>query len=143
MKIWTNSLFVFLYSSFAYAQDIGLKTGKQTIFSEHLLNWSLSLIVVLGLFFLALWLMKKTGMLATPDKQVIKVVGGLSLGVREKLVLVQVGHKQLLLGVTPGRISNLLVLDADQQLISEQVKEQASDDFASKLKQLMTGSSNE
>jgi len=143
MKILTNSLLIFFYSSFAYAVDIELKPGKQTIFSEHLLNWSLSLIIVLGLFFLALWLMKKTGVLATPDKQVIKVVGGLSLGVREKLVLVQVGDKQLLLGVTPGRINNLLVLDADQPLISESVEEQTSGDFASKLKQLMTSSSNE
>ncbi len=41
----------------------------------------------------------------------LRLVGGLSLGARERLVVVQVGRTQLVLGVAPGRVQTLHVLD--------------------------------
>ena len=41
----------------------------------------------------------------------IRVVGSTSLGTRERVVLVQVGAEQVLVGVTPGRLQTLHVLD--------------------------------
>lgn len=40
-----------------------------------------------------------------------RVISGISLGSRERMVLVQVGETQLLVGVAPGRVQTLLVLD--------------------------------
>ena len=40
-----------------------------------------------------------------------RVVSGISLGSRERMILVQVGETQLLVGVAPGRVQTLLVLD--------------------------------
>jgi flagellar protein FliO/FliZ len=40
-----------------------------------------------------------------------RVVSGISLGSRERMLLVQVGQTQLLVGVAPGRVQTLLVLD--------------------------------
>ena len=37
----------------------------------------------------------------------MRVVSALSVGMREKVVLVQVGEEQLLLGVAPGRVNVL------------------------------------
>ena len=42
---------------------------------------------------------------------VLKVVASMPLGTRERLMLVSVGDKQILLGVTATQISNLHVFD--------------------------------
>jgi flagellar protein FliO/FliZ len=47
--------------------------------------------------------------LGTPGN--MKVLGGISVGQRERLVLVQVGSKQLLVGVAPGNVSQVMVFD--------------------------------
>ncbi|WP_172600428.1 FliO/MopB family protein [Sulfurivermis fontis] len=39
------------------------------------------------------------------------MLGGVPVGQRERVVLIQVGNKQLLLGVAPGRVQTLHVLD--------------------------------
>jgi flagellar protein FliO/FliZ len=41
----------------------------------------------------------------------IRVVSVASIGARERLMLVEVGGRQLLLGTAPGRVQTLLVLD--------------------------------
>ncbi|NGX16238.1 flagellar biosynthetic protein FliO [Wenzhouxiangella sp. XN24] len=41
----------------------------------------------------------------------IKIVSVASVGARERLMLVEVGGRQLLVGAAPGRIQTLLVLD--------------------------------
>jgi flagellar protein FliO/FliZ len=41
----------------------------------------------------------------------MKVVSSLSLGMKEKLVMIQVGDKQMLIGVTPNNISRIEQFD--------------------------------
>ncbi|MCK5122415.1 MAG: flagellar biosynthetic protein FliO [Methylococcales bacterium] len=114
-----------------------------TVSYGHILNWSLGLLVVLCLFFACVWFMRKMGVLSISPKQSMRVVTGLSLGVREKLVLVQVGDRQLVLGVTPGRIDNLLVLEGDDQLFLDKSGSEEKNEFSLKLKQVMAGTGNE
>ncbi len=66
----------------------------------------------------------------------LRPLATLPLGIKEKLVLVQVGPKrQLLLGLTPGRIETLLVLEEDACIAPGAIKE--SSGFASNLQELM------
>jgi len=119
------------------------KQQVSTVSYTHVLNWSLGLIVVLALFFFCVWLMKKMGALPVNNKDSMKVIGGLSLGMREKLVLVQVGGKQLVLGVTPGKIDKLLVLEGEEKLFQQREANDKEGDFSHKLKQIMSGSNDE
>lgn len=114
-----------------------------TVSYGHVLNWTLGLIFVLCLFFACVWVVRKTGALSVNTKTNMKVVSGLSLGMREKLILVQVGEKQLVLGVTPGRIDNLLVLEGSEQLFKEDGDKGTGDGFSNKLKQVMNRAQNE
>ena len=73
--------------------------------------------LVIGLFIVLLcilalaWLARRFNRLqSTPDGS-LRLLGGLSMGARERVVLVQVGSQQLLLGVAPGRINTLHVLN--------------------------------
>ena len=138
-----GAVFLCSISTVLAAVDVDSKKAGETVTYEHVLNWSLGLAVVLCLFFVCLWFMRKMGALPTSAKQNMKVISGLSLGMREKLILVQVGDKQLLLGVTSNRIDNLLVLEGDEQLFKDNPEGRADSEFSKKLKQLMAGSANE
>jgi len=75
--------------------------------------WQLTLgmIAVLGLIMGLAWLLKRSGRFQVAAGGGLRVLGGLSMGARERVVLLQVGETQLLLGVAPGRVQTLHVLD--------------------------------
>lgn len=77
---------------------------------EAVFQLVLSLGVVVGLILLIAWLLRRFSGI-TPAAKNMRVIGALSLGTREKAVLVQVGKKQLLLGVAPGRVNLLEAFD--------------------------------
>jgi flagellar protein FliO/FliZ len=107
----------------------------------NILNWSLGLIIVLSVFFLCVWGVRKLGGLTVNGTEQMRIVSGLTLGMREKIMLVQVGKKQLVLGVTPGRIQTLHVLENDDCLVKTPALD-ARSGFAEKLIQAMKGKSD-
>lgn len=66
-----------------------------------------ALLFVLVLMFAAAWLLKRVGPTVTGNKVPVKVVGGVSVGNRERVLVVEVDDQWLVLGVTPTHISNL------------------------------------
>lgn len=71
-----------------------------------------ALVFVLGLIFALAWLAKRMPGVAGGSNRALRVVASLSLGPREKVVVVDVGGKQLLLGVGAGGTRTLHALDA-------------------------------
>lgn len=63
----------------------------------------------------------------------MKVIGGIALGPRERLVLVEVGDSWLVIGIVPGQIRTLHTLPKGAQLPLE-TDNQSSPSFASWLK---------
>lgn len=122
-----------------YAES--LATGGRSsaiVSSSDVVQWLLALVLVLAIFGGLVWLLRKSGTgLSFSAKSQLAIVGGLSLGMRERLVLIRVGEKQLLLGVTPGRIDKLLELDGEQRLFQSRESDGDSASFAHKLQQLM------
>jgi len=70
----------------------------------------LSLLMVLAVIALSAFLLKRFNLVQTGNTQ-LKVITSLSLGNKEKIVVVQVGKKQLLLGVTAQQVNVLESLD--------------------------------
>ena len=60
----------------------------------------LGLLLVIGLIFVLAWLMRRVQRIGPGNGQVIELVGSRALGPRDRLVLVQVGEEQILLGIT-------------------------------------------
>ena len=75
-----------------------------------LLQLLFGLIVVLVAIGVTAWLLRRLGRLPQ-GAGALRVIAGLSLGARERAVLIQVGDKQILLGVAPGRVQTLHVLE--------------------------------
>ena len=92
-----------------------------TIDTGQYLQMILALVFIIGLIFAVAWLMRRMGNLPTSSRGALKVLTGISIGQRERVVLMQAGKTQLLLGVAPGQIRTLHVFDepvieADEQL---------------------------
>ncbi|MCO8167349.1 flagellar biosynthetic protein FliO [Pseudomonas sp. 21LCFQ02] len=100
----------------------------------QLLQLLLGLLLVIGLIFVLAWVMRRIQGASIGNQQVIELVGSRALGPRDRLVLVQVGKEQILLGITPGRITPLHVLNENVQV---PVREPATPEFAQRLLELM------
>ncbi|MBC3345723.1 flagellar biosynthetic protein FliO [Pseudomonas sp. SWRI196] len=95
----------------------------------------LGLLLVLGLIFFLAWLLRRVQQAGPAGKgQVIDIVGSRALGPRDRLVLVQVGNEQILLGLSPGTITALHVLKEPVQVPAT---EQATPEFAQRLMELL------
>lgn len=95
----------------------------------------LGLLLVLGLIFFLAWLVRRVQQAGPAGKgQVIDIIGSRALGPRDRLVLVQVGNEQILLGLSPGTITALHVLKEPVPVPSS---EQATPEFAQRLMELL------
>lgn len=95
----------------------------------------LGLLLVLGLIFFLAWLLRRVQQAGPAGKgQVIELIGSRALGPRDRLVLVQVGNEQILLGLTPGTITPLHVMKEPVHVPST---EQATPEFAQRLMELL------
>ena len=68
----------------------------------------LGLVLVIGLILGLAWLSRRLGAVPATGK-IMRVLAVLPVGPREKIVLVEVGGQQMMLGVTPGQINTLQV----------------------------------
>ena len=94
------------------------------------------LLLVLGLIFLLAWLLRRVQQAGAAGKgQVIELIGSRALGPRDRLMLVQVGNEQILLGLSPGTITALHVLKEPVQVPSG--TEKATPEFAQRLMELL------
>lgn len=69
-----------------------------------------SLLLVLAVIVLVAWLLKRMNVAQQGSGNVLKVVGGVAIGQRERIVLVEVHDTWLVVGVGPGQIRTLHVL---------------------------------
>ena len=95
----------------------------------------LGLLLVLGLIFALAWLLRRVQQAGPRQGQVIELISTRALGARDRLVLVQVGNEQILLGLTPGRITPLHVLK--EPVVVPGNTEQATPEFAKRLMELL------
>ena len=102
--------------------------------SAQLGQMLLGLLLVIGLIFLLAWLLRRVQRIGPRGAQVIKLLATQALGPRDRLVLVQVGSEQILLGLSAGRITPLHVLKEPVHLPDS---EPASTEFAQRLMELL------
>ncbi len=99
-----------LLPGFAAAQAESGSAPVEPLASPYLLKLTGGLILVVAAIFAFAWLVKKLNLNQQSSHGLIRIVAGLPLGTRDRIVLVQVGDEQILLGLTPGRIEKLHTL---------------------------------
>ncbi|SIQ43718.1 flagellar biosynthetic protein FliO [Aquipseudomonas alcaligenes] len=94
----------------------------------------LGLLLVVGLIFALAWLLRRVQQIGPRGNQAIRLVASQILGPRDRLLLVQVGGEQILLGISAGRITPLHVLREPVPLADS---EPAAPEFAQRLMELL------
>lgn len=104
----------------------------------------LQVLLGLGLVLLAIvasaWLLRRFSPGQVGAGGAIKVVGGVALGPKERLVLVEIGETWLVLGVAPGQVNTLHTLSKPEDgLITGATSSTGERNFSTWLKQAMQG----
>ena len=117
----------------AFAAQPAVQPAPSSDMSSQLGQMLLGLLLVIGLIFALAWMMRRVQRIVPRGGQVIKVLATQPLGPRDRLLLVQVGSEQVLLGFTPGNITTLHVLKEPVHLPDT---EPATGEFAQRLMEL-------
>jgi len=121
-----------LVSSAASAADAVQQTSGFTSFFQALMG----LAVVLGLLYGFFWLLRRFGPGQTGAQGAVRIVGGVMLGPRERLVVVEVQDTWLLVGVAAGHVSTLHTLPRPEGLAPAPLQS-APQPFSDKLTDLL------
>lgn len=95
----------------AAAAQAAVRADGSGVDMDALLRLTLALGVVLAAIIGLAWLLRRVVRFNHGANGQLRILGGLSVGSRERIVLVQVGKAQLLVGVAPGRVQTLHILD--------------------------------
>ena len=108
-------LFLLVYLSFftlvSFAEEKTVQVGKYVAPSTDATTMILSLLIVLMVVVASAYILKKFQITSQGSTQRLKVISSLHVGTKERVVVVQVAEKQLVLGVTSHQITLLDTLD--------------------------------
>lgn len=127
-RSWLLVTPIFLFSSAAFAAD------QPANMAVDLFKVLFGLIVVLAMMAGSVWMLKRFGLSKAAGGSTIKIVGGVSVGNRERVLVLEVADQWIVVGVAPGRVNSIATLPRQEQLIVEKT-EPVSNNFATWLKQ--------
>ena len=108
----------FLFASIAASIDTAFAQSTTSTTSTvapaspmaSMLQGLFGLVIVVAVIYGVSWAVRRMGPRAR-SSGIVQVIGGASVGPREKVVVVRFGHQTLLLGVAPGQVSLLQASD--------------------------------
>ncbi|MDO9421313.1 MAG: flagellar biosynthetic protein FliO [Herminiimonas sp.] len=117
------SFFVALFSvSVAHAQTAAVSTAATTSTSTtstagNLMQVTLGLLVVLALMAAAAWVLRRFNTAKGQSAAQIKIIGGVSVGNRERVMVVEIADQWIVVGVAPGRVNALATMAKQETTI--------------------------
>lgn len=102
---------------------------------SYLIKLTGGLILVVAVIFILAWLVKRLNLTQHSQNGLLRIVAGLAVGTKDRIVLLQVGEEQILLGLSPGRIEKLHTL-SDPIIVED--NPHSTTPFAQKLNKLMS-----
>jgi flagellar protein FliO/FliZ len=97
----------------------------------------LGLVAVLTLMAVAAWLFKKIGPVAGGHKLPVNIIGGVSVGNRERIMVIEVADQWIVVGITAQQINTLSTMPKQEKLIEAQNSPLQENQFSSWLKRTM------
>lgn len=113
----------------AVASAASSATGSAPDTVMTMVSLGLGLLAVIAIIFGCAWIVRRMSGMTGGNTRAIKVVSVMPMGTRERIALIDVGGKQILIGVTPQAIRTLHVFDEPVVAPGEPV----TGDFARKL----------
>lgn len=116
-------------------------TSSEPITSAYMAKFLLSLVLVLGIIFLLAWLVKRLNVIPQQNKGAIQLLASLPMSAKDRLALIQVGEEQILISVSPGRMSKLHCLEKPLDMTSFDTN--GSSSFSDKMQAILQQSANQ
>lgn len=91
----------------------------------------LALVLVVVLIVVTAWVMRRFSAMPFGRQGALRLLAAVSVGQRERIVLIQAGETQMLIGVAPGQVRTLHVFDKPVMLAAD--AEKGEERFAERL----------
>jgi flagellar protein FliO/FliZ len=130
VRIHARTLFGLLLAAAPSVLSAAEKAQPAPVGAGSVFQVILALGFVLALILGLAWMLRRLGAVPQGAAGALRVIGGISVGQRERIVLVQVGETQLVVGIAPGQIRTLHVLDKP---VAEPPAQGGDGDFAQRL----------
>lgn len=109
-------------ASSAHAQTAAASTAATastatTSTAGNLMQVTMGLLVVLGLMAAAAWVLRRFNTAKGNNAAHIKIIGGVSVGNRERVMVVEIGDQWIVVGVAPGRVNALATMAKQETTI--------------------------
>ncbi len=101
--------------------------------SHAIIQMLFGLAIVLALFISMAWLLRRFGQDNFKTNKIFRTIGTMSVGTRERLLLIEVSGEQFVLAVSPGSITKIHHFDQPVAMIEQTI----TSDFATKLKAII------
>ena len=142
MKLLLLKCFCYLFISVGWVIPVygqGISSDSAVNASDSVMQMLLGLIAVLAMIFAVVWLLKKVGYQGYQNNNHMKIKACLPLSTKEKLMLVEIGKQQLLIGVGPGFVNHIADIDDEVEMVTDKEKSQVGATiFADKLKAIIS-----
>lgn len=122
----------------AYAETTGGSVYSQAPGALYFLKLSLVLVFVLGIFLLFAKILRQVNGVSHNTQGPMKVIAGLSLSSRERLVIVKAGNTQMLLGISNAGMAKLHQFDEDIEM-QINADNQSPGSFKGRFEQVLSG----
>jgi len=109
--------------------------ASTTSTAGNLMQVTLGLLVVLALMAAAAWVLRRFNTAKGHNAAQIKVIGGVSVGNRERVMVVEIGDQWIVVGVAPGRVNALATMARQEQQTTIVTDGAPSKNFSSWLAQ--------
>lgn len=104
-----------LFLASVFAAEAQEKVAPMGSAASQLSTVVLALLFVIGAIYASVWGMKRLGQFNNKSEGSLKILSGLMVGPKERVVLIECEGQKLLLGVANGQVSYLHTVDAKQK----------------------------
>ena len=109
---FSPTLLLLLAANASAAQPQSSAVASASNFFQVLMG----LVIVLGLMAAIAWTLKRLNLAKIAGNAPVKVVGGVSVGNRERVMVVEVADQWIVVGVAPGQVNALSTLPRPENL---------------------------
>ncbi len=117
----------------AQSSESGM-TVMDPVSPSYMMKLTGGLLIVVAIIFFIAWMLKRLNLTQQSQSGILRIVAGLPVGTRDRIVLLQVGEEQILVGLSPGRMQKLHCLG---QPVSVDENTPTLTPFAQKINSLM------
>ncbi|MEM1174603.1 MAG: flagellar biosynthetic protein FliO [Pseudomonadota bacterium] len=116
-----------------FTPSVAVASESRTVVGgSEIASMVISMLIVIGAIFALGWLYSRSRLAVSGARDVINVVASRALGTKERLILVEVADKQLLVGMTSSQIQTLHVFD--NPVVTETTTSEDNASFGDRLR---------